>query len=87
MVVEQLRAAHRVPCFSWLNPGQIDIHSEAFGPLQPAVVGILNIEYEKRSKVHVEIYIENVVQNAIFPWLRPLSLSSLSLYIYICINK
>jgi len=30
------------PCFSWLNPGQIVIHREAFGPLQPAVVGILN---------------------------------------------
>lgn len=30
------------PCFSWLNPGQIVIHRAAFGPLQPAVVGILS---------------------------------------------
>ena len=31
-----------MPCFSWLNPGQIVIHRGAFGPLQPAVVGILS---------------------------------------------
>ncbi len=41
---------HTEPCFSWLNPGQIDIHSEAFGPLQPAVVGILNIQYAKKKQ-------------------------------------
>jgi hypothetical protein len=31
-----------ISCFSWLNPGQIVIHRKAFGPLQPAVVGILS---------------------------------------------
>ena len=36
------RARHTEPCFSWLNPGQIVIHRAAFGPLQPAVVGILS---------------------------------------------
>lgn len=35
------------PCFSWLNPGQIVIHRAAFGPLQPAVVGILSNDTPK----------------------------------------
>ena len=35
------------PCFSWLNPGQIVIHRAAFGPLQPAVVGILSNDTSK----------------------------------------
>ena len=39
---QQQRETTTEPCFSWLNPGQIVIHREAFGPLQPAVVGILS---------------------------------------------
>jgi len=42
-----------MPCFSWLNPGQIVIHRGAFGPLQPAVVGILsNGSFQRTHYTH-----------------------------------